>query len=76
MAKWRSYGKRITFPVRKRANGITDPSIDFLLNEVVDMKESRYCIKGESEVGKRGVENRIGKKERKEDGSRRERRVN
>ena len=66
MAKWRSYGQRAIFPVRKSANGKTDPNINFLLNKVVDMKESRYCIKGESEVGKRsGKQNRKKREERR-----------
>ena len=68
LGKVEKLGKRITFPVIKRANGITDSSIDFLLHKEVDMIENRYFIKWGREEWKteherrRWWERRAGKK--------------
>ena len=64
MAKWRSYGKGVIFPTKNSADGITDPSINFLLNKVVDKIESRYLIRWEDRSGKqKRKERRAGKGE-------------
>ena len=57
--------KHITFPVIKRANGITDSSIDFLLNKEVDMIENRYFIKWGREKWKTEGDGERGEQERK-----------